>query len=113
MGNVIGSATVVSVAANTTTANVISSSKMFLPKGLLELYARPSATGMNIKLTVNGFAIVDSTAAPFYGTAGALTKKDHQITQVMVNGGAVELTFQNTTGAAITYDYILEHTPTK
>lgn len=113
MGNILGAATGTSVAANTTTSNVLTTAKSLVPKGVLTLYARPSATGMNIKLTVNGYAIIDTQPAPFFGTSGAMTKKDHMVVEQLVNGGAVELIFQNTTGGAVTYDYVLEHTPTK
>jgi hypothetical protein len=113
MGVIVHTGQAVSVAANTASGNILSTSKMFVGKGTLDLYARTSAAGMNIKLAVNGYNIVDTTSSPWIGTTGAMTKKDHLICSVDINGGATELQFINTTGGALTYDDILEFTPKK
>jgi hypothetical protein len=113
MAVTLGTATTFSVAANATSVDQITSSKKFVGKGNLKLYARSSATGLSCKLAVNGYAIMDTQAMPWFGATGGLSKKDHPVVEQAINGGAVELTFTNTSGGALTVDYICEFEPTR
>jgi len=113
MAIVLGSATTFSTAANSTSVDQITSSKKFVGKGILRLYAKSSATGLSCKVAVNGYAVMDTQPIPWFGSTGGLSKKDNEVVNQMVNGGAVELTFINTTGGALTVDYICEFEPMK
>lgn len=105
--------TAASVAANTKSSDQVDGQYQFISKGNVSLYALPSATGMNCTLTVNGVPIIDDQALPMFGTSGAMSKIDNLVTQQAVAGGRVQLFFRNTTGGALTVDYILEFEPTK
>jgi hypothetical protein len=110
----IKAATAASTAANTKGSDLISGQYQFLPRqGIITLYALASATGLKATLKVNGIALIDDEDLCMFGTSGTLKKADHQVIQQVVAGGRVEMYFRNTTGAAITCDYILEYTPTK
>lgn len=110
MAVTIASQTGLSVAANTKSADQITGTYQFAPfDGELTLYARGSATGMNITLTVNGQQLVNDQPVPFFGTSGALSKNDHDVASFAIPVGArTELTFRNTTGGALTIDFSAE-----
>lgn len=109
----IASGTATSIAANTKSADQVDGQYQFIGKGNVNFYALPSATGMKCTLKVNGVAIVDDQDLPMFGTSGAMSKIDNLVVSQAVAGGRVELFFRNTTGGALTADYILEYTPTK
>lgn len=111
MAIVVASGTAVSTAANTKSADQVSGRNQYVAKGRLQLIARGSATGMNITLNCGGVALVDDNAIPFTGTAGAISTKDHIMVDQVVAGGRVELFLRNTTGGALTTDYIVFFTP--
>lgn len=110
MGIVISAGTAVSVAANSKSADQISGTYQFLPSdGVISVVARNSATGSNVQLFVNGTAIMNDLAIPFTGTAGAISVNDHFIASSpgIPAGSRVEFYIRNTTGGALTTDYII------
>jgi len=109
----IASATTFSVAANAVSADQVATSKKFVGKGVLSLFLKSSATGLNCSMSINGYAIVDDQPISWFGTTGSLSVKDNLLTSQAVNGGAVQLTFRNTTGGALTVDYMLGFDPLK
>jgi hypothetical protein len=113
MAVVVASATTFSVAANTKSAEQVTGDYMFIGKGKLTLAARASVTGMNITLAVGGVPVINDSASAYFGATGALSINDHVVCSQIVNGGKVSLTFRNTTGGAVTVDYLLLFEPMK
>jgi hypothetical protein len=109
MGVVIAAGTAVSTAANTKSADQITGTYQFLPfDAVIYVIARGSATGMNIQLVSDGTNLVSDMAIPFTGTAGAISMNDHQIASFPVPAGSrTEFFLRNTTGGALTTDYII------
>lgn len=112
-GVTLASATTDSVAANSTETVTITPQREFIGKGVLSLSALTSATGMNITLNVGGVTLIDDQAVPFFGSTGEMDVVKNEILSQTVAGGRVELKFRNTTGGALTVDYLLSHLPTK
>jgi len=102
-----------SVSAGTTSADQVSGTYQFVPKGIVKFYGLGSATGLTFTMLNNGLAIANAQAVPFFGTTGTLKKLDNEILTQAVNPGRMELYFQNPTGGALTVDFILEHIQTK
>jgi hypothetical protein len=116
MGVQVAASSALSVAANSKSADiVIGSTYQYIPAdGTLYLYARPSATGLNAQITVSGVNVVPDQVISITGTAGALSKADHEICSIDVTAGSrVETYFRNTTGGAITVDCIVEFEPSE
>lgn len=111
MAILVASGTAVSTAANTKSADQVSGRNQYVGKGRIQLVARGSATGMNCTLNVGGVAMVDDQAIPYTGTAGAISANDHVMVDQVVSGGRVELFLRNTTGGALTTDYLVYFTP--
>jgi len=111
MAIVVGSNNSLSTAANTKTADLITGRNQYVGKGRLQLFAKGSATGMNITLNCGGVALMDDNAIPFFGAAGSLDVNAHGIVDQVVAGGRVELFLRNTTGGALTTDYLVIFTP--
>lgn len=111
MAVVVASTTALSVAANAKSADQVSGQYQYVGRGRFTLAARASATGLNVTCAVGGISIVNDQAIPYTGTAGALDLSAHVIASQVMNGGRVELTFRNTTGAAITVDSLLLFDP--
>jgi len=113
MGVLIATATAVSTAANTTSADQVSGTYQFLPfNATVILVARGSATGMNVTLLANGVNLINDKAIPFTGTAGALSTQDHIMASFPVAAGSrIEFYLRNTTGGALTTDYTLTAEP--
>lgn len=111
------SGTATSVAANSDSADLATGTYQFLrSRGVLTLYAKPSATGMKASLKIDGFPIIDRQSISNFGATGGLDigpNSANMIDSVVVNGGRVELTFTNTTGGALTVDYAVKFMPTK
>lgn len=110
MGLVMVNATALSVAANTTSSEQVQTSTyQFIPfTGTAYLAARGSATGLNIQLAAGGQTLCNDQPIPFTGTAGAISLLDHEVVSFPVEEGSrVELKFRNTTGGALTVDYVL------
>jgi hypothetical protein len=110
---VVVSKMALSVGAGTTSADQISGTYQFVPKGILQVYGLGSATGLTISVLNNGMSLCNAQAVPFFGTTGTLKKLDNKIFEQAVNAGRLELYFQNPTGGALTIDFIVEHIATK
>lgn len=111
MAIVVASGTAVSTAANTKSADQVTGRNQYVGKGRLQLIAKGSATGMTITLNCGGVAIVDDNFIPYTGTAGTVSANDNVMCDQIVSGGRVELFLRNTTGGALTTDYIVYFTP--
>ena len=111
MAIVVTSNTAVSTAANTKSADQVSGRNQYVGKGRIQLIAKGSAIGMNITLNVGGVALMDDNVIPFTGTAGTVSIKDNMLIDQVVAGGRVELFLRNTTGGALTTDYIVLFSP--
>lgn len=111
MAIVIASGTAVSTAANTKSADQVSGTYQFIGRGKITLVAKGSATGMNVQCLVGGVALVNDQAIPYTGTAGTISVNDNIMTSQIMGGGRVELYLRNTTGGALTTDYLLMFEP--
>lgn len=110
------SATALSVAANSDSADQATGTYQFLGKGIVSVYAKPSATGMKATCKVGGIPIFDRIAISNFGATGGLdvgSNSPNKIDEVLVNGGRIELYFTNTTGGALTVDYTVKFQPTR
>lgn len=110
MGLIMVNGTALSVSANSTSAEQVSSSTyQFVPfTGTAALAARGSATGINIQLAAGGQTLCNDQPVPYTGTAGAISVIDHEVVSFPVEEGSrIELRFRNTTAGALTVDYIL------
>jgi len=111
MAIVVATGTAVSIGANTKSADQVSGRNQYVQKGRIQLIAKCSATGMNITLNVGGVALVDDSAIPYTGTAGTISVNDNVMVDQVVSGGRVELFLRNTSGGALTTDYLVYYTP--
>lgn len=111
MAVVVAAGTAVSTAANTKSSDQISGTYQFIGRGKLTLVAKGSATGMYVTLLVAGVAIVNDMAIPYTGTAGTISINDNIIAAQNVNGGRVEFYLRNSTGGALTTDYLVLFDP--
>lgn len=110
MALVIGADSALSVAANTKTANQISGDYEFIGQGTVTLACKASATGLNVSYSVGGVSLVNDQPIPFTGTAGTLDVSANVMVNQRVGAGRNELSFRNTTGGALTVDYVLDYT---
>jgi len=110
---VVVSKLALSLTTGTTSADQISGTYQFVPKGILKVYALGSATGMTMSVLNNGMSLMNAQAIPFFGTTGTLKKFDNLVFEQAVNPGRLELYFQNPTGGTLTVDFIVEHIATK
>jgi len=104
MAVMVSSTTALSVAANSKSSDQVSGQYQYSGKGRYTLYAKASATGLNVTCAVGGIALINDLPIADTGTAGTLSTADNMQVSQLMNGGRVELTFRNTTGAAITVD---------
>lgn len=111
MAVVVASGTAVSTAANTKSADQVSGQYQFLTKGKVTLVAKGSATGMNVQLSVGGISLISDQAIPYTGTAGTISINDNIMASQVMNGGRCELYLRNTTGGALTTDYMVLFDP--
>lgn len=111
MAIVVGSATALSTAANTKTADLITGTYQFVGKGKITVIAKGSATGMNLSCSVGGISLISDQAIPYTGTAGTISVNDNVMVSQVMNGGRIELYLRNTTGGALTTDYIVYFEP--
>lgn len=111
MAVVVTSGSATSVSANTESADQVSGTYQFIGKGKLTLIAKSSATGINVRSIVGGIALVPNNVVPYTGTAGTISVNDNVVFSQVTNGGRCELYFRNTTGGALTVDYILYYEP--
>lgn len=105
--------TATSVAANSTSADLAVGTYQFIGKGIISLIAKPSATGMSVSLKSNGVPIIDALPISNFGATGGLDQTINKIDEVLVNPGRLELKFINTTGGALTVDYMVKYQPTR
>jgi len=108
---ILGTDMALPLTTGVTSANLVTGAKQFLGSGVLTVYARGSATGMQMKVLVSGQAIVDTQKIPYFGTTGVLSKKDHEFFSQKINGGVAEIYAINPTGGTLTVDYIIEFIP--
>lgn len=116
MGLILVNATALSVSANSTSAEQVQTSTyQFIPfTGTAFLASRGSATGLNVQLAAAGQTLCNDQPIPFTGTAGAISLIDHELVSFPVEAGSrVELKFRNTTGGALTVDYVLMIEPSE
>ena len=111
MAIVVASGSAVSVAANTKSADQVTGRNQYVGKGRIQLIAKTSATGMLYTLNVGGISLIDDQIVPYTGTAGTISVNDNVVLDQVVNGGRVELFLRNTTGGALTNDYLIYFTP--
>lgn len=111
MAIVVAAGTAVSTAANTKSADQVSGTYQFVGKGKITLVAKGSATGMYITCSVGGIALVNDAAIPYTGTAGTVSINDNIMASQVMAGGRVELYLRNTTGGALTTDYLVLFEP--
>jgi len=111
MSVVIASGTATSVLTGVKTADQVSGQYQYVGPGIVTLVCRGSATGFNVTSKVGGLTIVDDSAIPYTGTAGALSVRDHVMASQLTGGGRVELYFRNTSGGTLTVDWLLLFDP--
>ena len=102
-----------SLTTGTTSADQVTGTYQFVPKGVIKFYALGSATGLTFTLLNNGMSIANAQAVPWFGTTGTMKKLDNEVLTQAVNAGRMELYFSNPTGGTLTVDYILEHIATR
>ena len=107
MAVIVASGSAVSTAANTKSAEFVTGQYQHVSKGVFTLIAKASATGLNITCTIGGVSLADDTSIPYTGTAGTLDASANIIASQILPGGRCQLNVRNTTGGAITVDYIL------
>lgn len=116
MGLILVNATALSVSANSVSSEQVQTSTyQFIPfTGTAFLACRGSATGLNVQLAAGGQTLCNDQAIPFTGTAGAISLIDHELVSFPVEASSrVELKFRNTTGGALTVDYVLMIEPSE
>ena len=111
MAIIVASGSAVSVAANTKSSDQVTGRNQYVGKGRLQVIAKNSATGTNLTVNVGGVALMDDQIIPYTGTAGTISVNDNVLIDQVVAGGRVELFLRNTTGGALTTDYIIYFTP--
>lgn len=110
---IVASKMALSLTTGTTSADQVTGTYQFVPKGTIKFYALGSATGLTYSLLNNGMAIANAQAVPWFGTTGTMKKLDNEVLTQAVNPGRMELYFQNPTGGTLTVDFILEHIATR
>ena len=113
MAVIVASETTFSVGANAKSADQVDGEFEFVQKGNISLSALSSATGLNVSLKVGGITLVDDKPIPFFGTTGGMKILDNVVLNQAVAGGRIELFFRNTTGGALTVDYVIGFEPTR
>jgi len=108
---VVASGSAVSTAANTKSADQVSGQYQHVGRGKFTLIGLASATGLNMECRVGGVNLISDEVIPYTGTAGTIDASAHVIANQVLNGGRVELFLRNTTGGAITADFMLLFEP--
>jgi len=108
-GIVIASASALSVAANAESTNQVANTYDYIGAGALICFAKASATGLQMSAFVNANLVARNIAIPFTGTAGTLDTSANMIWSANTLGGRVELYYRNTTGGALTVDFLLTY----
>jgi len=110
---IVVSKVALSLTTGTTSADQVTGTFQFVTKGIVNLYALSSATGMNFTLLCNGSVISSNQAVPWFGTTGTMKKADNLVLSQAILGGRLELYFINPTGGTLTVDFVLEHIATR
>jgi len=105
--------TTLSVGAYTKTADLATGQYENVGPGKIILVALPSATGMNVTLSVGGVTLINDQPIPWFGTTGAMDLSANVVCAQQVGGGKIEFYLRNTTVGALTNDFILMFEPTK
>lgn len=103
------STSALSVAANSKSADQFTGTDLeYTPSvGVLSLFCKASATGLNVSIAAGGQRLIDDQPIPYTGTAGTLSTNDNLVIQSGVAGGVkLTMTFRNTTGGALTVDFL-------
>jgi len=113
MGFIVATGSALSVSANSTSAEQVSGTYEFTGPGRYSLWAKASATGMNVTCIVGGTILANDSAIPFTGTAGTLdTSANPMLSQRLFGlNSKAELKFRNTTASAVTVDFLLMWDP--
>jgi len=112
MSILIASGTTISIAAYTTSAELVTGQYQYIGKGRLTLAATTSAIGMNLSLSINGIPLVSDLPCPFVRATALLSINDHVVvSQVQKTGGYVSFKLRNTSAGALTSDYQLLYDP--
>ena len=111
MAIVVGSAITLSTNANTKSADLVSGTYQFVGKGKFTIIAKGSAAGMNLSFLVGGIALVNDQPIPYSGTTGTLSVNDNVMCSQVMNGGRLEMFIRNTSGGALTTDYLIYFEP--
>ncbi len=112
MAVIVASATTFSVGANAKSTDQVDGQFEFVGRGIIGLSALSSATDLNVTLKVGGVTIIDDKPIPFFGTTGGMRILDNVVVNQAVEGGRIELFFRNTSGGALTVDYVVTFEPT-
>ena len=107
----VANASALSVAANGKSAEQVTGTYQNVGAGVISLVAKASATGLNATLSCGGVPLINDQPIPFTGTAGTISINDNVLVAQIVNGGKIELSFRNTTGGALTVDYMCLYQP--
>ena len=110
MALVIAAGSAVSVAANSQSNNLVDGDYEFIGQGTVTLAVKAEKTGLQCSYSVGGQNLVKDQPVPFTGTAGTLDVSANVMVNQRVAGGRNELRFRNTTGDAITVDFVLDFT---
>jgi len=113
MGVIVASDATFSVAANAKSTDQVDGEFEFIGRGNLSISALSSAVGLRATLKVGGVTLMDDKPFMFFGTTGSMKILDNSILSQPVAGGRVELFFRNTTGGALTVDYVVSFEPTR
>jgi len=111
MALTISSRSAFSVAANAKSIDLVTGQYEFVRRGKFTLNILASATGLNVELRIGGVTIIGDQAIPFTGTAGTIDLSAHVMASQVTDGGRVELFLRNTTGGALTSDFLLLFEP--
>lgn len=111
MAVIVASDATFSVGANAKSTDQVDGQFEFVGKGNISLAALSSAVGLNVTLKVGGVTLVDDKPIMFFGTTGGMRILDNSILNQAVAGGRIELFFRNTTGGALTIDYVVGFDP--
>lgn len=111
MSVVVASGSALSVTANAKSAELVAGQYEFTGPGVYTLVVKGSATGLKVSNSVGGVALADDEDVLFTGTAGTIAVNQNAMASQPLSGGRNSLTFRNTTGGALTVDYLLLFDP--
>jgi len=109
MGFVVASNDALSLLTATTSAEQVSGTYQFTGPGTYSLWAKGSATGMNVTCIIGGTIMTNDNPIPYTGTAGTLDTSANPIFSQRILGlnNKAELKFRNTSAGTLTVGYLL------